>query len=263
MLKKFSLLACLMATSVQAGPADGVAQVSILPGWTTDDGTQMAAFKITLLPGWKTYWRAPGDAGIPPHIDFSASQNLASAQFHWPTPEVMDQSGMRSIGYTDGVTVPVELTPHGSGDVTLAGDLVIGVCEEICVPVQLSFNATLPGGGKRDSAIVASLINRPLTAAEGGVEAATCKISPRDDGLTVTATLTLPTTGGDEVVVIEAGDPMIWVSESDVSRSGNQLTATSDMVHAGAGAFALDRSALRFTVFGSNHVVDIQGCTGG
>jgi len=238
MLKKFSLLACLMATSVQAGPADGVAQVSILPGWTTDDGTQMAAFKITL-------------------------QNLASAQFHWPTPEVMDQSGMRSIGYTDGVTVPVELTPHGSGDVTLAGDLVIGVCEEICVPVQLSFNATLPGGGKRDSAIVASLINRPLTAAEGGVEAATCKISPRDDGLTVTATLTLPTTGGDEVVVIEAGDPMIWVSESDVSRSGNQLTATSDMVHAGAGAFALDRSALRFTVFGSNHVVDIQGCTGG
>jgi DsbC/DsbD-like thiol-disulfide interchange protein len=175
----------------------------------------------------------------------------------------MDQSGMRSIGYTDGVTFPIELTPQNAGPITLAGDLIIGVCEEICVPVQLTFDASLPADGKRDSAIVASLINRPLTASEGGVTAATCAIAPIDDGLTVTATLTLPATGGREVVVMEASDPLVWVSESDVTRSGTQITATSDMIHASAGSFALDRSALRFTVFGSNHVVDIQGCTGG
>lgn len=261
MMKHIALTACLIAGTAHAGPADGVASVEVLPGWQTASGTHMAALKITLLPGWKTYWRAPGDAGIPPQIDFAASQNVASAQFHWPTPKVMDQSGMRSIGYYDGVTVPIELTRQTSGPISLTGEIIIGVCEEICVPVQLSFDAALPVTGERDSTIVASLIDRPLTQTEGGVAAATCAITPIADGLAVTASVTMPNTGGDEVVVIEAGDPLVWVSESDVTRRGNQITATSDMIHASAGAFALDRSAIRITVFGSNSVVDIQGCS--
>ena len=263
MMKKIALLACIAASSSQAGPADGVAEVSILPGWTTNAGTHMAAIRISLLPGWKTYWRAPGDAGIPPHIDFSASQNVAAAQFHWPTPSVFDDAGMRSIGYTDGVTVPIELTPQDDGAITLAGTMIIGVCEEICVPVQLSFDAMLPRGGARDSAIVASLIDRPYTSDEAGVTDVVCSISPMENGLTVTATLTMPPAGGHEVVVMEANDPMVWVSESDVTRRGDQITATSDMIHANADAFALDRSALRFTVFGADRVVDVQGCTAG
>jgi len=263
MMKHAALLACLMASTANAGPADGVAKVDVLPGWQTDQGTHMAALRITLLPGWKTYWRAPGDGGIPPQVDFSASRGIAAAQFHWPTPEVMDQAGFRTIGYHDGVTVPIELTTTGTGPLHFAGDLSIGVCEEICVPVHLSFAATLPRNGTRDSAIVASLINRPLTEFEARVTAATCSIKPIADGLSVTATLTMPSTGRDEVVVIEASDPLIWVSESDVTRSGNQITATSDLIHASTGPFALDRSAMRFTVFGSDHVVDIQGCTGG
>jgi len=263
MKRILSIFAALLAGAASAGPADNVATVDVLPGWRTAQGTHMAALRITLQPGWKTYWRAPGDAGIPPMIDFGASDNVASAQFHWPTPQVMDQSGMRSIGYEDGVVVPVELTPSADGSLRFAGDLVIGVCDEICVPVQATFDATLPDVGQRDSAIVASLINRPSTAAEAGVTAATCAITPMDDGLTVQATLTLPYTGGSEVVVIEANDPYVWVSEADVTRSGDQLVATSDMIHASADSFALDRSALRFTVFGTDAVVDIQGCNGG
>ena len=43
---------------------DGVAQLDVLPGWETRNGTHMAGLRITLAPGWKTYWRAAGDAGI-------------------------------------------------------------------------------------------------------------------------------------------------------------------------------------------------------
>lgn len=262
-MKKIALIASILASTGNAGPADGVAQVDVLPGWRAADGSHMAGLRITLLPGWKTYWRAPGDGGIPPQIDFSASRNVAAAQFQWPTPEVMDQSGMRTIGYHDGVTVAVKVTPNANGPIQFSGEMLIGVCEEICVPAQLSFDAELPTDGARDSAIVATLIDRPATANEAGVTSALCQISPMENGVTVTATLTLPATGGEEVVVVEANDPLIWVSEADVSRSGNQLTASADLIHANANSFALDRSAMRFTVFGADTVVDIQGCTGG
>ncbi len=41
----------------------------VLEGWVRADGTRMAAVQLDLEPGWKTYWRAPGDAGIPPSFD--------------------------------------------------------------------------------------------------------------------------------------------------------------------------------------------------
>ena len=51
---------------VSAGPPEDVVQIEVLPGWQTASGTQMAALRLTLAPGWKTYWRAPGEGGIPP-----------------------------------------------------------------------------------------------------------------------------------------------------------------------------------------------------
>lgn len=256
-------LTALLASSAAAQSTDGIVQLEVLPGWQTDGGQQMAGLRITLAPGWKTYWRAPGDAGIPPRVDFSGSDNVASARFFWPVPEVFDQNGMRSIGYHDQVVIPVEIARHAPGPMRLSGGLEIGVCEEICIPMRLAFDAALPTGGARDPAIVAGLVNRPMTADEAGVRQANCQITPTDTGLSVRVFLTLPPTGTSEVVVIEAADPEVWVSEADVQRTGPVLTATSDMVHMVQDAFAIDRSALRFTVLGDNHAVDIHGCTAG
>jgi hypothetical protein len=79
----------------------------------------------------------------------------------------------------------------------------------------------------------------------------------------VQTTVSLPHTGGTEAVVIEAGDPEIWVSEPEVVRNGNQISARSYMVHAAGTAFALDRSDIRITVLGDDHAVDVQGCSAG
>lgn len=260
-MKKIAAALALITSNVSAQSFDDVAQLDILSGWRTSDGKHIAALQITLAPGWKTYWRAPGDGGIPPQVDFSSSTNVQDARFIWPVPEVFDQAGMRSIGYHDRVVVPVELTPDHNGQITLSGVLDIGACDEICVPVRLPFDATLPNGGDRDPLIVASLVNRPLTAEEAAVTRATCVVRPNEDGLLLTAILNLPPAGQTEAVVIEAGDPQVWVSEPDVVRQGGQLTATVDMVHVSGGAFALDRSGVRVTVLGSAHAVDIQGCS--
>jgi len=253
-----------VAGPVFAGPLDEVVQIDVLPGWRTDAGTQMAAIRLTLAPGWKTYWRAPGEGGIPPEFSWRGSQNVSGLQFHWPVPEVSDQGGMRSYVYHDTVVIPVELTLDSAGQMTvLAGSVDLGVCDEICLPVTLDFAATLPEAGARDGAIVAALVNRPLTEAEAGVGAVTCSVTPMEQGILVTARMTLPSAGGEEAVVIEASDPQIWVSPTETMRAGGVLTASAQMIHVSGAGFALDRGAVRFTVLGRDHAVDITGCTAG
>ncbi len=259
-----ALLAALAGQPALAGPPDDVVQLDVLPGWTTAGGTHMAAIRLTLAPGWKTYWRAPGDAGIPPAFGWQGSQNIAAAQFHWPVPQVFDQNGMRSIGYADQVVIPIELTPaRPDGPLHMVGEVDLGVCHDICVPVRLPFDAILVPDGGRDAAIVSALVDQPLTEAEGQVSAVTCALAASNGGQWLTTTLTLPSTGGQEVVVIETADPHVWVSEAATTRDGLTLTATSELVHASGGAITLDRSALRITVLGRDRAVDITGCTAG
>ena len=259
-----SVFALCVAAPALAGPADGVVELDILEGWRTENDTHIAALQVTLAPGWKTYWRVPGDGGIPPRFGWNGSENLDGVAFHWPTPEVFRINNMRSIGYEGVIVIPVELAvPNAGQPARMAGQVQIGVCEEICVPVVLDFDAVLPVGGSRDSAIVASLIDRPQTAREAGVGAVTCSISPLEDGLQMTAAIAMPAMDQTEEVVIETGDQQVWVSEPDTWRSGGVLYAQSDMIHVNGGGFALNRSDVRITVFGNGTSVDIQGCAAG
>jgi DsbC/DsbD-like thiol-disulfide interchange protein len=268
MLRALPILLALCLPAVpalaQAALPDGVVQVDILPGWQTDRGTRMAAIRFRLAPGWKTYWRAPGEAGIPPLFTFDGSQNVAAAAFHWPVPQVFEQSGMQSIGYLDEVVIPVEVTPaDAEAPARLAGRVEFGICDEICVPVEARFDAELPVDGRRDPAIAAALIDQPMTAAGAGAGTVTCALAPEGRGLTLTARLPLPPTGGQEVVVVESGDPGLWVSPAQVTRQGDVLVASAELLPTGSGAVAVDRSALRFTVLGADRAVDITGCAAG
>ena len=243
---------------------DDLAQVDVLDGWRSDDGTHMAAVRITLAPGWVTYWRAPGDAGIPPQFKFSSNASIQSITPHWPTPEVFGENGMRSIGYYDSVVVPLTLDIGADEqDVAIQGEMTIGVCEEICIPVTLTFDALLPAIGAPDGAISAAMADRPSTQAAANVGAVTCKIDPIADGLRMTTAIDVASTGTSEHVVIETSDPRVWVSEATSVRIGNTLQSTVDMVHPSGQPFAMDRSGVRITVLGTDQAIDIRGCSAG
>lgn len=250
-----------LASHAQAGPTDHNTTLTVLTGHQTASGSIMAGIRIDLAQGWKTYWRAPGDAGIPPYFQWDGSKNVNSIAFHWPTPEVFDQDGMRSIGYHDSVTIPFEVFPNTAGDIHLKGSVDIGVCEEICIPASFSFDTIIPANGKRDAAISAALLNQPLTQTEANVGAVTCTIAPTKDGLQITATAALNATAGPEAIILETADPSVWVSEPDVIRTAAQITATSDLIHANGSSFAVDRSGIRMTVLSDGRAVDIRGCS--
>lgn len=237
----------------------------ILHGWQQPDGTRMAAIRLTLAPGWKTYWRSPGDAGIPPQFDWSRSRNLGSVGITWPAPKVYREDGVVTIGYKDELVLPITLAPRKAGDpIKINTTLDIGVCRDICIPHRMKLTSTIDDSNTQIAPrIAASLAARPYTAKEGGVRKATCALQPRADGLEITAKLSLPSLGPGEVVVIEPGQPNIWMSETDVSRSGQQLTATGDMMATSGGAIAIDRSKVIITVISGNSAVEINGCKPG
>ncbi|QDC07817.1 hypothetical protein FHY55_00510 [Oceanicola sp. D3] len=265
-----ALLATLLALTLFApvagagtyGTTPGeVVKAEVLPGWTTKRGTRMAALRLTLAPGWKTYWRAPGETGIPPQFDWSASRNLARVTLHWPSPQIFDEAGVRTIGYKRELVLPIEITPTDAGKpVELAADVDLGVCEHICVPASLSFRAPLSGKGSFDPAIQAALKARPMTAREAGLSGVTCVVDPISDGVRVTASIPAERIGGRRVAVIEPGIPSVWASETETRREGSTLMASAEMVPPAGRALALSRKALRVTLLGRGRAIDIQGC---
>ena len=244
---------------------DDVAKVSILSGWRTASGTHMTAIRIQLAPGWKTYWRAPGDAGIPPRFAWNGSRNLDAVKFHWPTPTIFYQNGARSIGYAGEVIIPIELTPENAGSdmIKLRGEMELGVCEEICLPMNVRLRADLTPGDAPDATIRASLNNQPVAASGAGVGPVTCDVEPIADGLRLTARIEMPSIGSDEAAIVELADQTVWVSEANTSRSGRNLTAVSELVPPNAAPFLLSRSDIRITVLGDKKAVDIRGCAAG
>ncbi len=239
-------------------------QLEVLDGGRTAKGTYQGALHLTLKEGWKTYWRAPGDAGIPPQFNWTGSGNIADIEITWPAPHVFDQNGLRSVGYEDQLVLPVEITPKNPAkSVRLRGEMDLGVCKDVCVPGKLDFDHTLDAKAGRHPAIAAALAQRPFSEREAGVANATCHLTPTSDGMRIEAHITMPSAGGSEFAIIEPGNPTLWASQPETHRQGKTLITSSEIISASGGPFALDRSEVRITVLGANHAVDIQGCSAG
>lgn len=240
-----------------------IVTAEVVPGWRNASGEHMAGLRLTLAPGWKTYWRVPGEGGIPPVFSWRGSRNLRDVAIVWPTPKVYDDAGMQSLGYDGQVVLPLSVMPKASDrTVKLKGRVKIGVCLDICVPETLTIDAELPPSGARHPEIVAALVDRPYTSEDAGVTAARCSVRPIEGGLGIRAEIAMPSAGAPEAVVIEAADPQLYVSQARTERRGDTLTAEARIYHMEGGAFSLSRDTTRLTVIGANYAVDIRGCSG-
>src|ERR1700733_3042670 len=107
-------------------------------------GTKLvrAGIEIRLDTGWKTYWRYPGDSGVPPTLDFSGSENVKSVTVLWPAPtRFADGAGGYSIGYHGDVVLPLRVLANDAAKPsTLRLKLGYAVCSNLCVPVEAELN---------------------------------------------------------------------------------------------------------------------------
>jgi len=96
-----------------------------------------AGIELRLKPGWHTYWRYPGDAGVPPRFDFAGTQNAQTVDVLWPAPQRIREQGLLAIGYARDVIWPLEIVPKDrQRPVTLRLKLHYAICETLCVPAE-------------------------------------------------------------------------------------------------------------------------------
>ncbi|MCU0907548.1 MAG: hypothetical protein MUF73_08905 [Rhodobacteraceae bacterium] len=253
-----------VAQGAGAMPLPGEAgMVALVPGWQEPHGAHVAGLALSLAPGWKTYWRVPGEAGIPPEFDWSGSRNVVRVIVHWPRPVAFDQAGMTSLGYGGEVVLPLEVVASDpDAPVQLAGTVRLGVCRDICIPVTADLAAELASDLQARGQAVPHIRAALGRVPEPIAGRATCRVDPIADGVRLTARLPVGRSGVDAVAV-EAADPSVWVSQADLAADGGGLTATVDLVAPSGAPFALDRSALRFTVVSGGWAGEMTGCTAG
>jgi DsbC/DsbD-like thiol-disulfide interchange protein len=113
----------------------------VTAGGPNEDGTVDGALEIALEPGWKTYWRDPGDAGVPPQIDIGKSTNVADVAIEFPTPERFADGTTSWAGYKHSVAFPLRFKLADPEEETaIEAHVFVGICHSICVPVQATFS---------------------------------------------------------------------------------------------------------------------------
>jgi hypothetical protein len=111
-------------------------------------GIYEAAVEIKLAATAITYWRLPGEAGVPPEFVFEGSDNVAGTEVLYPAPRRIDEGGIEAFGYRGGVIFPIRVTP---ADAKRPSRLVLtlhyAICDRICVPATGHAELLLPQDG--------------------------------------------------------------------------------------------------------------------
>jgi len=129
-----------------ANERGAVRLVSAVIGTGRDRALEIG-LEFRLKPGWKTYWRVPGESGMPPRLDWEGSANFAGATVTWPGPARFTIAGMQSYGYDGHVILPIriELAEPGKA-ASLRLHLRYAICREVCVPEEARLALDLPAG---------------------------------------------------------------------------------------------------------------------
>ena len=194
-----TMLASCVAIEARAQDAspwqrDAHSAVRLLAG-SRSGAVLLGGIAFQLQPGWKTYWRTPGDSGVPPRFDFSKSDNIEAVTVLWPAPTKFDDgAGGHSLGYQNQIVLPLRIVAKNADKpVTLRADINYAVCEKLCIPVQANAELVIAGvASTEDSALFAALDTVPKPANVGDPNPLTIRDVKRDSKSTVLVDVVSP-----------------------------------------------------------------------
>lgn len=179
--------------------------VRLISSGPLEDGHYLAGLEFLMEPGWHTYWRYAGEAGIPPQISVTASENVTELDILYPVPERYNDGFTESIVYHDGIVLPFKVTPARTEEgARLEIEVFFGICKDICVPGEAVLSLDFQPDDGRD-ALASRLIERDL---------ATVPSAQPGDGLEINSV----TFDGGEFIIVEthvSGD-----AEADLFAAG-------------------------------------------
>ncbi|MBV1701339.1 MAG: thioredoxin family protein [Hyphomicrobiales bacterium] len=240
-----------------AGPwvADGDVQARLISA--VDGSGQLAqlplGLQVKMNTGWKTYWRSPGEAGLPPELDFNGSSNLGPVAIAYPVPQRFSLLGLETFGYEGEVVFPLHAdVTHPGAAVTVKAKVDLLVCAQICVPHSLLLHLDIPAGAA-DVASQAQLLNSFATQVPSGATGA---------GLQVVSAK-LMGAGADSVLEVDAKSqqpflaPDVYPESKTLSFGHPQVVLSADrrevslrlpVLHVAAGTAPSNAHALTLTL---------------
>jgi DsbC/DsbD-like thiol-disulfide interchange protein len=239
-------------------------------GRTADTKWLRAGIEIRLDPGWKTYWRYPGDSGVPPTFDFTGSENVQSITILWPAPErFADGAGGQSIGYLGDVVLPLHVVPKDANkSALLRVKLGYAVCGNLCVPAQAELDITLSGkGGAEDSMLVAAegRVPRPIRLGshdQTGRGLTVQSVRREVDGTHARVVVEVAAPEGEQVDLFAEGPTPDWAlplpqptKSADSAPGMRRFIFDLDGLPPGAKA---DGATLRLTAISSTDAVEVE-----
>lgn len=210
LLPAFAL--CLVASVLPAAAgetawqevAPGVSIRLISAGATAGDGRAWVALEIDMPENTKTYWKVPGETGLPMHLDYSSSTGIGGYEIHWPLPDREQVDGMVDYVYFGHTVLPIALDVDAA-EAIISIEATLGICSDICVPAQakLTLPASEPGGDQANGLrIRQALADVPIEWADGPEPAGDVQLT--EDGSAILVEIDSTVIDPDSLIV--AGD---------------------------------------------------------
>jgi DsbC/DsbD-like thiol-disulfide interchange protein len=211
----FTLSVACMAIEVRAEDSspwqrDAHSAVRLLAG-SRSGAVLLGGIAIQLQPGWHTYWRTPGDSGVPPRFDFSKSDNVEAVAVLYPAPQKFDDgAGGISLGYTHKVVLPLRITAKDANKpVTLRAEINYAVCEKICIPVEANAELAFASVASTEDGNLSEALNSvPKPANIGDANPLTIRDVKREGKINVLVDVSTPE--GKDVNLFAEGPTPDW-----------------------------------------------------
>ncbi|RTL52184.1 MAG: cytochrome C biogenesis protein [Bradyrhizobiaceae bacterium] len=260
-----ALFFCIIASAanaqdVSAWAADKYSAVRLLAG-SRNGAVLLGGIGFKLDPGWKTYWRSPGDSGVPPRFDFSKSENVEAVNVLWPAPKKFpDGNGGFSLGYHDQVVVPLRIvTKNADQPVTLRAHIDYAVCDKLCIPVDADLELPFVSvASMQDSVLSSALESVPKPASIGDPNPLTIRDVKRIGPKTVQVNVVAPE--GVEAALFVEGPTPDWalpIPKLAKREPHNVQRFTFDLDGVPPGV-SPNGAALKFTLSGGNRTYEFN-----
>lgn len=223
-LSVFSAVA--QAPSASSGAKGFHSQVRLLSGGKQGD-VWLAGIEFTLDQGFKTYWRNPGESGLPPRFDWSGSENAASTEIQWPAPKRHEDAAGVAYVYGRKVILPVLVKAENPDKpVKLALTVDYGICKDICIPANAELSLLLSDPGADRAAIeqAQARVPRPQPLAAPG-DLALVAVAAKGEADKPTLEVTVRAPAGSAPSLFAEG-PENWYLSTSLPDANNRFTVT-------------------------------------
>jgi DsbC/DsbD-like thiol-disulfide interchange protein len=228
-------------------------QVRLLSGGKQGD-VWLAGIEFTLDQGFKTYWRNPGESGLPPRFDWSGSENVASVEVQWPAPKRHEDAAGVAYVYGRKVILPVLVKPEQAGKpVKLALAIDYGICKDICIPANAELSTPLSEPGMDRAAIEQFQARVPKPrglGSQGDLALVVVEAKDQPDKPTLAVKVRVP--AGTKPSLFAEG-PENWYLSTSLPDADNGFTVTIEEKPKDAGP-----ASLRLTLVAGDKAIETE-----